>query len=80
MSILRLTDGRLYEVSETAHEMFEFLTSGSSSPEEIVYLLARQAGRRHARYKGITLRQGLIASAEDDGLGYATVIDTAVTS
>jgi hypothetical protein len=69
MSLLRLTDGRMYEMRETASEMFDFLLGGDQ--HGWVYLLVRQPGRRSARYKGLTVRQDHIASVDDDGLGHA---------
>ena len=69
MSVLRLEDGRMYEMRESASEMWDFVSN--LSPEAWVHLRVRQPGRRRARYLGLTLRVGTVASIEDDGLGYA---------
>lgn len=68
MSMLRLKDGRVFEMRETADEMFE-LIGGSSG---LCYLRCRQPGRAHARYRGLTIHTDQIASIEDEGLGWTT--------
>lgn len=71
MSLIRLADGRIYEMRETAEEMFRLLSEKPYEPGVFVYLVVRQPGRAHGRYKGMVVQQGLIASIEDDGLGHA---------
>lgn len=76
MSIVRLTDGRMYEARETAFELFTLLADGNSDPDQFLYLVVRQPGRSHARYRGLTLPQGRIATIEDSGLGFAREVSS----
>jgi hypothetical protein len=70
VSILTLRDGRMYEMRETAFEMFDFLDTNRGS---VLYLPVRQPGRKHAHYKGLTISRDWIASIADDGLGHAVL-------